>query len=172
VPLTGPVKLPAPKTEKAALEVTYEMVLRFGDLQTRTKRAKSTDTKAAEDFVTGQPLAQFSSDVKAYAEADWTFSGTSRQERILNLHGSYARTAQSRDKDGKLVKVPFGATWLRYCADTTDVEIVAGKSGQKPTLAPQKRRIFEAQALYNANTGRWFLTAYAAVEGTPEETTC
>lgn len=171
VPLTGPVKLAPPNSEEAALEVTYELMLRYASLETKLERAKDTNTKPAEEFVSGRLLAQLESDTKAYAEADWTVTGSAKFDRLNDLPQSYARTAEATDRAGKKVKVPFGATWLRYCVDSSDVKFSdEGESGS--SIAAQKRRVFEAQALYNASTGRWFLVELGAVEGTEAETTC
>lgn len=172
VPLTGPVKLAPPNSEEAALEVTYELMVRYSKLESELEKSKSTNTKPAEDFVTGRLLAQLKADTKVFAEADWTFEGSATLERIADLHGSYARTAQATGKDGKVTKTPHGATWLRYCVDTSKVKILAGKDGKKPVVDDQVRRLFEAQGIYDANAGRWFLKELRPVEGTDQETSC
>lgn len=172
IPSSGPVKVAAPKSEEAALEVTYELAQRYGKLEQDLERAKKTGMKPVQEFVAGRLLAQLEADTKIFAKASWTFTGESKADRLGSLDGSYARTAQAKGKDGKTQKVPFGATWLRYCVDASDIKLVLGKDGKKPVMTSQDRRLFEAQALYNANTGRWFLIESRAVKGSVEETTC
>ena len=171
VPLTGPVKLAPPNSEEAALEVTYELVLRYSKLEHNLKQSKSTDTKPAEDFVTGRLLSQLRADTKVYAEAKWTFTGNAKVERLNSLDGSYARTAQASGKDGKVTKVPNGATWLRYCVDSSDVKF-SDQGDSTSTVGTQQRRIFEAQGIYDSNLGQWFLKELRAVDGTVKDTSC
>lgn len=172
VPATGPVKLPAPKTEKAALETTFQLVERYVTMTDRIERAKSTDTKPVEPFVSGRLLAQLKIDTKTYAAAKWTFTGNAEVERVLGLNGSYARTMGVTGKDGTKKKAKYGATWLRYCADSSGVKNVAGPDGKLPQTAAQKRRLFEAQAQYDSVNGLWYLVENRAIEGSKEQTTC
>lgn len=113
VPATGPVKLPAPKTEKAALETTFQLVQRHAEVEHRLERAKKTDTKEAEVFVVGRLLAQLKSDTKSIAKASWSFGGEAPNvERILGLTGSYARTMGVTGKDGTKKKTKYGLSLI------------------------------------------------------------
>lgn len=172
VPATGPVKLPAPKTEQAALETTFQLVQRYSRNAGEIKKAKSTDTKTVEPYVVGRLMAQLQADSKTFAAAKWTFTGGAKLERILGLTGSYARTMGVTGKDGKKKTAKFGATWLRYCSDSSDVEFKAGPDGKMPRVAAQKRRVFEARAQYDAVNERWYLVDSLPVEGSKAETSC
>lgn len=163
VPSSGPVKLPAPKTQDAAMEVVFQMVQRNNIDIVRLYHAQSTDVSGVKPYVKGTMLDQIESDAKAYKRIK--FSGTPRIERILEPKNSWATTGEVTTKEGEKVRTKYGSVRLQVCADNSDVKLTDAPKGT--VVDKVKRRVFTADAFYYPTEQRWFLTSYKEADGNP-----
>lgn len=161
IPKTGPIKLPAPKTQDAALETTFQIAQRYNSDSLTIRNSGSTDVGRVTPYVDGRLLAQIKLEAKEYKKRGIRTTGTPKLERILGQDGSYAGTGKVIGKDGKAIATKYSSVHLRICFDRSDVKIknYHGKVDTEP------RVVGYVNTQYNPTTKQWVLTEFATEDG-------
>jgi hypothetical protein len=75
IPKTGPIKLPAPKTQDAALETTFQIAQRYTNDEIAITNSGSTDISRAKPYLSGRLLAQIKLEAKEFKKRNIRSTG-------------------------------------------------------------------------------------------------